>query len=72
MVEGKIPVGFFKTLKNSRGSLKGSVIPAGVFRARKKSVHDPEAFLWYSWVDPKVTTPDFHIPSALGRFEFGQ
>ncbi|MCW3105511.1 MAG: hypothetical protein JWQ09_17 [Segetibacter sp.] len=70
MVEGKIPVGFLKKLKNSKGSLKGSVIPAGVFRARKKNVADPEAFIWYSWVDPHVIVPDFHIPSALGNFEF--
>lgn len=70
MVEGKIPVDFFKKLKNSKGSLKGHIIPAGVFRARKKNVIDPEAFIWYSWVNPHVAIPDFHIPSALGRFEF--
>ena len=70
VVEGKIPVSFFKKLVSSNGSLKGTTIYAGVFRARKKSSPDPEAFIWYSWIDPKVASPDFHIPSALGRFEF--
>jgi hypothetical protein len=70
MVEGKIPVGFLKTLKGIDGSLNGVTILGGVFRARKKSIADPEAFIWYSWINPHVASPDFHIPSALGRFEF--
>ena len=70
MVEGKIPVGFLKTLKGIDGSLKGATIRGGVFRARKKSIPEPEAFIWYSWINPHVASPDFHIPSALGRFEF--
>lgn len=36
IVEGKLPVGFFKTLKGIDGSLKGATIHSGVFRARKK------------------------------------
>ena len=23
---------------------------------------------WIAWVDPQVTTPDFHVPSSFGRF----
>jgi hypothetical protein len=69
-VEGKIPVGFLKTLKGINGSLKGTTLHAGVFRARKKSAGDSDAFIWYSWINPQVASPDFHIPSALGRFEF--
>lgn len=25
---------------------------------------------WISWVDPKISEPDFHVPSALGWLEF--
>ena len=70
MVEGKIPVDFFRLLTGSKASLQGSVIRAGVFRARKKNTSNKDPFTWYSWIDPKVANPDFHVPSALGSFEF--
>lgn len=42
----------------------------GLFRAdlnvgmnRKINEH------WISWINPKTEEPDFHVPSALGRFQ---
>jgi len=25
---------------------------------------------WISWVDPKISEPDFHVPASLGWLEF--
>jgi hypothetical protein len=37
----------------------------GIFRAdfRSKKTDD---VVWYSWINPKSPTPDFHIPTSLG------
>ena len=45
---------------------------------QKESLHNlgrkvegpPPIEEWISWVDPKVTEPDFHIPATLGWLEF--
>jgi len=37
----------------------------GIFRADFTSKKADDV-VWYSWKDPKSSTPDFHIPSALG------
>lgn len=70
IVEGKISVGFFKEIKGSAVLSKGSIIHAGVYRARKKNTAGAEDFIWYSWVNPRQPSPDFHVPASLGIFEF--
>jgi hypothetical protein len=70
IVEGKIPQEFFREIKGFEGSLAGKTIRAGVFRGKKKNSNDAEAFFWYTWLDPHLAEPDFHVPSALGVFQF--
>ncbi|CAL1516378.1 carbohydrate-binding family 9-like protein [Chitinophaga sp. MM2321] len=65
-VSGSIPLRFFRDLVGAGGSLKGSKIRVGVFRADKTATD----FNWFSWINPGVPEPDFHIPAALGLFEF--
>ncbi len=52
------------------GSLQGQHIIAGVYRAEFS--HGPDGVIqdWISWIDPQVTTPDFHVPSSFGKFLF--
>jgi hypothetical protein len=38
----------------------------GIFRADFRSTKTDDV-VWYSWIKPKSPSPDFHIPSALGR-----
>lgn len=37
----------------------------GIFRADFKS-NKTDDVVWYSWINSKSTTPDFHLPTALG------
>jgi len=47
---------------------------------QKDSVHNlgrridgpPPLEAWMSWIDPNVTAPDFHVPSALGWLQIGE
>jgi hypothetical protein len=51
------------------GADGGRYLIAGAYRAEfhrdteGKVIED-----WIAWVDPQVTTPDFHVPSSFGRF----
>lgn len=59
-----------KSLKNF-DAFDGNKMYVGVFRANVVQFIDNEAtYKWISWVDPKVTVPDFHCPSAIGTFVF--
>lgn len=66
-VEGRIPL---KTLNRLGIATQGH--PSffiGLFRAEYISSESGPAFVkWISWVRPDSPEPDFHIPSALGRF----
>jgi len=47
----------------------GRYLIAGAYRAEFHRGADGTVIEdWISWVDPKVDTPDFHIPSSFGRF----
>ncbi len=66
LVEGTITLQSLREL----GCLKGSEMIAGVYRAEFS--HGPDGIVqdWISWIDPQVTTPDFHVPSSFGKFLF--
>lgn len=66
-IEGKIPISFFRNLVG-QGDLKGQIIYTGIYRADKNKGEDD--FIWHSWIDPMVTSPDFHISSSFGIFRF--
>ena len=38
----------------------------GIFRADFTEENE-DSVIWYSWQHPRVTNPDFHIPSAFGK-----
>jgi hypothetical protein len=59
IVEGAISLSELKEL-----GIKGSFF-LGIFRADYKSTKTDDV-VWYSWIDPKRPTPDFHIPAAFG------
>jgi hypothetical protein len=60
VIEGRIALSELEIL-----GIKGS-FHLGIFRADFTSKNSDEV-IWYSWIDPKCSTPDFHIPTALGR-----
>ncbi len=68
VVEGSIPS---TTLRDLCGAdlARGQSITVGAFRAEYSHTRTkaPEE-AWISWIHPKAENPDFHIPSALGRF----
>lgn len=60
-VEGCIPLEFIQRLANN-GELY-----FGAYRAefnRRDTLIEEN---WLSWVDPKTDTPDFHVPSSMGK-----
>jgi hypothetical protein len=44
----------------------------GLFRADFENSVSGIKENWLSWVNPKITKPDFHVPEALGRFHFAK
>ena len=68
-VEGKIALSFFKQLMNT-DNMKGTKVYVGAFRAEMSYDRLPDNFVWYTWINPKSTSPDFHIPSSFGIFQF--
>ena len=66
-VEGRIPLLSLREMglrwTSSRPLLAG--VFRGEFSHRGKTIAES----WISWVRPRVETPDFHVPSAFGRFE---
>lgn len=70
VVELAIPL---TTLRKLTGfdRAEDQVIPIGVFRAEFSHTHaNKPREEWISWVCPETEKPDFHVPSALGRFRF--
>ncbi len=62
IVEGCIPIPELKTL--GIDFKKGFYL--GVFRADFTEENE-NSVIWYSWINPQVKEPDFHIPSAFGK-----
>lgn len=62
LVEGRIPLRWLR----SKGLLQpdGRMI-LGVFRGDYSADAKAEP-RWWSWIDPKTPTPDFHVPASLG------
>jgi hypothetical protein len=67
-VEGMIPKSTFAALDCLHDDEHGSYLCAGLFRAEFSYRADggPVIEDWMSWIDPKVATPDFHVPSSFG------
>ncbi|GAB3013027.1 hypothetical protein GCM10027284_35820 [Cyclobacterium sediminis] len=63
VVEGRISLRELESLEISKSFY------LGVFRADFKSSKTKEVS-WYSWIKPRKSSPDFHIPSAFGKASF--
>jgi hypothetical protein len=63
IVEGKISLSELNELGIS------NPFYLGIFRADFKS-NLADDVTWYSWIKPRSSAPDFHIPSAFGKTEF--
>ena len=69
-VEAAIPLAEMKKLGYKINGDK-TKLKVAVFRADfEKTVNDTLKKHWQSWIDPKVTEPDFHVPSSFGNFIF--
>ena len=67
-VEGKIPLASFRALGFQAGARQN--LRMAVFRAQAS--RNPDSTIaehWISWIDPGVSEPDFHVPSAFGFLE---
>lgn len=65
VVEGRISLGELENLGIGRSFY------LGVFRADFKNSKTKEVS-WYSWIKPRKSSPDFHIPSAFGKASFAK
>lgn len=64
-VEGVIRLSALEQL----GVLHKNEMQVGVYRGHCTRLENDEATLeWYTWVDPKTETPDFHVPASFGRW----
>lgn len=68
-VEGRMELTFFRKLMNTN-KMKGTKVYVGAFRADISPEQMPDGFVWYSWLRPDAASPDFHIPSSFGVFQF--
>jgi hypothetical protein len=65
-VEGMIPISSFKSLHLLDES-GGNVFKTGIFRAEFN--RKPDGSIeehWLSWIDPRVSEPDYHVPTSFG------
>lgn len=70
ILEGRIPMAFIKGLMASN-SEQGLYL--GLFRGEFDSLEWNEKTInWISWIRPTSKKPDFHIPSAFKKIQFGQ
>ncbi|HTN68027.1 MAG TPA: sugar-binding protein, partial [Dysgonamonadaceae bacterium] len=60
-VEGSIPLEFIKNL-NPNGELF-----FGAYRAEFSRQGNVKIENWLTWINPKTESPDFHVPSSLGK-----
>ncbi len=74
VVEASLPIAKFKSLNCMHHDDAGNYLIAGLYRAEFS--HDPRSGAivedWMSWVDPEVSTPDFHVPSSFGTIRFAE
>jgi len=63
-VEGAIPLAFIETL------CRGPILYFGAYRAEFSRVgNDTVVENWLTRIDPKTPSPDFHVPTSLGRMK---
>lgn len=65
-VEGKFSLSMLRDL----GCLADGRMITGVYRAEFSHSESGVEENWISWVDPETETPDFHVPSSFGIFDF--
>lgn len=69
-VEGRLPMAALRQIAGQTASdTKPFKLYTGVFCGDYFGVNENDVE-WHSWITPKSATPDFHIPSAFGVFEF--
>lgn len=66
-VTGTFSVAVLRDLECLKGD---GQMTAGVFRAEFSQGNGEVIENWVSWIDPGTETPDFHVPSSFGGFEF--
>jgi len=70
VLQGKIPMATFDDLGLWQNQEKTRLL-CGVFRAEFEALApDSVKHNWISWILPQSPTPDFHISSAFGQFQF--
>ena len=68
ILEGKMPLQSFTNLDLWQDEEKTKLM-AGVFRAEFEHAEDGRVkHNWISWIQPDSPEPDFHIPSAFGKW----
>lgn len=68
-VEGRMSIKILKEFS----LLNNDVMYVGLFRANCTELSNREdSIKWISWVDPKTSEPDFHLPEAFGILVLGE
>ena len=70
VVEGRIPLAM---LREYQMLDQDNHLEIGLFRGdyyHTDKLENETDVRWISWIVPETDTPDFHIPSAFGRFTF--
>ena len=68
-ISGKINLEYLRKIQ----ALQADSMYLGLFRADINEYEDGKpVFKWISWIEPNAEEPDFHIPSAFGRFVMSQ
>ena len=71
IIEGRLKVETLKELSLINSNSSTPLMEVGVYRAKyNKDLSGNYSPTWITWVDPKVTLPDFHLPSSFGTFYF--
>ncbi len=66
-VEGRVALSSLQQLACLHEDEVGQYLIAGLFRAEFSHDENRQTTQnWIAWVDPQVTDPDFHVPSAFG------
>lgn len=64
-ISGKISLAYLRKIQ----ALQEKTMHLGLFRADVVGEENNEPiFKWISWVSPDTEEPDFHVPSAFGKF----
>jgi hypothetical protein len=64
-VKGSIPLRFFRDFVPDDGFLS-----FGAYRAEFSKAKDGTLIMnWLTWIDPQTASPDFHVPTSLGRLK---